>query len=190
MSALSEYDKNMNLNKIFLTFVFSIILSSCADYKVEKKKKHFYSSKGFVLIFEDDLYVQKIVNKKINNAELHTMHDILKINTPIKIINPENSKFVETKIYKRANYPKIFNIVITQKIASILELDQNNPYVEIYEIKKNKTFIANQANTFEEEKNVAEKAPIDKIEIDNLSTLKPKNKKIKTKNFIYSRWYC
>ena len=26
---------------LILTFVFSIILSSCADYKVEKKKKHF-----------------------------------------------------------------------------------------------------------------------------------------------------
>ena len=50
------------------------------------------------------------------------MHNYLKRNTPIKIINPVNSKVIETKIYKKANYPKIFNVVVSKKIASILEL--------------------------------------------------------------------
>ena len=68
-------------------------------------------------------------------------------------------------------------MVISEKIASILELDQNNPYVEIYEIKKNKTFIANQANTFEEEKNVAEKAPVDEVKMDDITTNKNETKK-------------
>ena len=68
------------------------------------------------------------------------MHSLLKPNTPIKIMNPNNSKFLETKIYKKASYPKIFNIVVSKKIASILELDLDNPYVEIIEIRKNKTF--------------------------------------------------
>ena len=34
------------------------------------------------------------------------MHSSLKKNTLIKIINPENSKVVETKIFRKANYPK------------------------------------------------------------------------------------
>ena len=72
------------------------------------------------------------------------MHSSLKKNTPIKIINLENSKFIETQIYKKSTYPKIFNIVISKKISSILELDLNNPFVEIFEIKKNKTFISKE----------------------------------------------
>ena len=70
------------------------------------------------------------------------MHSQLKTNTSLKIINPVNSKAIETKIYKKAKYPEIFNIVISRKIAAILELDANNPYVEVIEVKKNKTFIA------------------------------------------------
>ena len=114
------------------------------------------------------------------------MHSFLKINTPVKIINPENSKVIESKIYKKAKYPKIFNVVISQKIASTLELDVDNPYVEIIEIKKNKTFIAKKSNTFEEEKNVAEKAPVGEIEMDVLSVKqsKIKKKRIKNNNFI------
>ena len=57
------------------------------------------------------------------------MHSQLKTNTPLKIINPVNSKVIETKIYKKAKYPEIFNIVISRKIEAILELDEKNPYV-------------------------------------------------------------
>ena len=163
----------MSLNKIILLFIYTTFLYSCAEYqaakKIEKAEKHYYSSSGFALIYEDNLYIEKVVNKKINNEELRVMHSFLKTNTPIKIINPENSKVIETKIYKKAKYPKIFNIVISKKIASILELDVNNPYVEVIEVKKNKIFIAKKTNTFDEEKKVAENAPVDEITMDDLS---------------------
>ena len=159
----------MNLKKISILFIVNILLYSCADYRIEKKEKLYYSSSGFALIYENNLYLQKVVNKKINNEDLSVMHNLLKINTPVRIINPDNSKVIETKIYKRANYPKIFNVVISQKIASILELDANNPFVEIIEIKKNKTFIAKKANTFEEEKKVAEKVTINEVKMDDLT---------------------
>ena len=146
------------------------MLSSCADYKItHKEEKEYYSSRGFALIYNDDFFEQKIINKKINNEDIKVMHSKLKINTPIKIINPLNSKVVETKVYKKARYPKIFNIVISNKIASILELDIDNPYVEVIEVKKNKIFVAKKANTFEEEKKVAENAPVDEITMDILS---------------------
>ena len=105
------------------------------------------------------------------------IHELLKKNTPIKIVNPTNSKFIETKIYKTATYPKIFSIVITEKIASILELDKNNPFLEIIEIKKNKTFIAKKSNTSEEERNVSEKAPVDEVKINDITAEKTENKK-------------
>ena len=160
---------------------------SCADYKsIKQDDKKYYSSTGFVLIYEDDLYKEKIINKKINNEKLLAIHDILKVNTPIKIINPDNSKTVEAKVYKKGNYPKIFNMVITKEIASILELDLDNPFVEIIEIKKNVTFIAKEGSIFEEEKNVADKAPVDEIKMEDITLSKKKTKKKTTKknNFI------
>jgi hypothetical protein len=163
----------MNLRRIILMFICFIALYSCADYKTnkgtQKEEKQYYSSSGFALIYDDELFLQKIINKKINNEDIRVMHSQLKPNTPLKIINPVNSKVIETKIYKKAKYPKIFNIVISKKIASILELDVNNPYVEVIEVKKNIIFIAKKANTFDEEKKVAENAPVDEIVMDNLS---------------------
>ena len=180
----------MNLRKIILTFICITASYSCADYraneKIKKEEKHYYSSIGFALIYEDELFKQKVINKKINNEDIKVMHSLLRMNTPIKIINPDNSKVIETKIYKRANYPKIFNVVISKKIASDLELDINNPYVEIIEIKKNKIFIAKKTNTFDEEKKVAEKAPVDEIKMDDLSEKEPEIEKkiLKKSNFI------
>ena len=165
----------MSLSKIIFSLICVIALYSCADYSVynanQSKEKQYYSSSGFALIYDDSLYQQKVIDKKINNEDIRVMHSFLKINTPIKIINPINSKIIETKIYRKSSYPKIFNSVISKKIATILELDLNNPYVEIIETKKNKTFIAKKSNTFEEEKNVVEKAPVNEIEMNDLTNI-------------------
>ena len=176
--------------KIILAFVYINLLYSCADYSVnksvQKKVRQYYSSSGFALIYEDNLYIQKVVNKKINNEDIKVMHSLLRMNTPIKIINPANSKVIETKIYKKANYPKIFTIVVSERVALILELDLDNPFVEVIEVKKNKTFVAKKTNTYEEEKNVAGKAPVDEIKMDNLKVNEDKDKKkvFKDNNFI------
>ena len=132
------------------------------------------------------LFEKKIVDKKINNSNIEIMHNYLKINTPIKIINPENQKSLSAKINKKSNYPNIFNIVINQKVANLLDLDINNPYVEVVEVKKNKTFIAKKSNTFDEEKNVAEKAPVEKILMNDITSesAEVKKKNEKNENFI------
>jgi hypothetical protein len=171
----------MNLIKKILTLSCIIILYSCADYtsidQKKKKEKHYYSSNGFALIYSDDLYTHKILNKKINNEDIKVMHNLLQTNTAIRIINPANLKVIETKIYKKTDYPKIFTIVVSEKIASILELDLDNPFVEVTEVKKNKTFVAKKSNTYEEEKNVAEKAPVDKVKMDKLINNEDETKK-------------
>jgi len=176
----------MILKKILLIVVVFLNLIACANntiYEKKKKEKEYYSSSGFVLVYDENLYKEKIVNKKINNENLLTMHALLKRNTPIRIMNPSNSKSIETKVHKKANYPKIFIIVISKEIANYLELDKENPFVEVEEIKKNKTFIAKESNTFEEEKNVADKAPVDEIEMDEITKSKEKIiKKIAKKN--------
>ena len=168
--------------------IFSIY--SCAEYpnvgNRKKIDKQYYSSKGFALIYNDDLILNKVVNKKIDNSKIITMHRSLKPNTKIKIINPSNFKSVESKVVKKVDYPIIFNIVITKEIASVLELDINNPYIEVVELKKNKTFIAKEGNIFEEEKNVADKVPVDEVEVANLSSeiIDSSGDNIKIKKFI------
>ena len=178
----------MSLNKKIFCFFIVFILTSCAQNQINTKtgentEKIYFNSKGFALIYEDSLYESGIINKKINNDELVAMHSFLKKNTPIKIVNPENSFFSDVKIYKKAKYPKIFNLVISKHLADILELDIENPYIEIREIKKNKTFVAKKANTFEEESKVAETAPVEKIEMNDLtSTVEIKKKENNKKN--------
>ncbi len=186
----------MKLIKISIFFFIVLALSSCAENKkivydkdsgrfilTEKKRKEeiffFHSSHGFALIYDQDLYKEGVINKKldlrkdidkrINDTKVIVLHSFLKKGTPVKIINPENSKVVETKIHKLANYPKIFNVVISRKTAKNLGLDFNNPYVELFETKKNITFVAKEGVTFDEEKNVAEKIPVDEIKMDDLS---------------------
>ena len=179
----------MNLKKKFLVSIFILLLYSCADYNTgkstPKKIKQYYSSSGFALIYDENYYKDKVVSKKINNEEIIVMHNTLRKNTSVRIINPENSKIIDTKIFKKANYPNIFNAVVSKKIASVLELDSDNPYIEIIETKKNKTFIAKEGNTFDEEKNVAEKVPVNEIKMDDLTKKDSKVEKNEVKkNFI------
>ena len=180
----------MNLKRLILYLALSLQLYACADYQKVKtiidKEKHYFSSTGFALVYENNLYAQKLVTRKLNNDNIVVMHSILKKGTPVKIINPENSNVVETKIHKKANYPKIFNVVISKKVASILELNIDNPYVEIIEVKKNRTFVAKESNTFEEEKKVADKAPVEKIKMNILTKddTKKKEKLIKENSFL------
>ena len=68
----------------------------------------------------------------------------------------------------------------------VLELDLTEPYIEIVLIPKNSTFVAGKAKMFEEERNVAEKAPVDGILIKDLNKKKDKKSKNKKKKFSYS----
>ena len=187
----------MNIIRKNILFCVIILLGACANYKTDKsiqtKERVFFSSKGFALIYSRDLFEQGGVDKKLNNNEITdnklnneqiiAMHSFLKKNTLVKIINPETSKVIETKIFRRTAYPKIFNIVLSKKIATILELDVDNPYVEVFEIKKNKTFVAKEGDMFEEEKQVAESAPIDEVKMDDLSEKQTDIKKESDKNY-------
>ena len=161
----------MNI-KFFILIILAFFLTSCPEYQIPKSKKNnkiYFSSNGFALIYNDHLFETKVIDKRINNDDLVVLHSSLKRNTSIKITNPLNSKTVNVKVYKKSKYPKLFNIVISKKISNLLDLDENNPYIEILEVKKNKTFIAKEGSIFDEEKKVAEKAPVSDIVMDDLS---------------------
>ena len=65
-------------------------------------------------------------------------------------------------------------------------MDFNEPYVELTMVSKNSTFIAKKAKMFEEEKTVAEKAPVDGIQINDLNSKEINANTVKAKNFSYS----
>ena len=180
----------MILKRIIVLTGFSLFLFSCAEInktkKIIYKDKTYYSSNGFALIYDETLFKNKVIRKNFIDNEVYILHNFLKKNTPITITNPDNNKIIKTIVNKKADYPKIFNIVISDKIASDLSLDINNPYVEIIEHKKNKTFIAKEGSIFDEEKKVAAKAPVEEIEMDSINeTSNTKKVKLKkTKSFI------
>ena len=172
--------------KIYISLFLICLITGCATQSTKHKaEKIYYSSSGFALIYNDLDYKNGAVSRKLNNEKIGTIHSILKPFTSVKIINPENSNFIETKITKKGNYSNIFNIVLTKEIAKILELDADNPYVEIFEIKKNKKFVAKEGNTFDEERKVAQSVPVDEVKIDDLSKDKTNNDNKNTENKNY-----
>ena len=159
-----------------------LFLSSCTTSQQTSinKKKIFtpYSSKGFALIYQEIDYENKIINKKMDNEKLQVAHKKLGTNKILILRNPDNNKSIELNITKKVNYPNFFNVIITKKVAEDLQLDEQFPFLEVYERVKNRSFVAKKAEIFTEEKNVYDKAPVTKIKIDNIS----QNKNLKIKN--------
>ena len=157
-----------------------LLLLSCAEFKnnqSSKQEKKYYNSKGFALIYNESLFRDKVVKKKITNDKIVVVHSHLKRGTSIKIVNPNNSKSLETTVTSTFEYPKIFNLIVSQEVASFLDLNPENPYIEFSEVKKNHKFVAKESSMFEEEKNVARKAPVKKIKMDDLSIKESEKKK-------------
>tara|TARA_Y100000996_G_scaffold414282_1_gene404715 strand:- start:3704 stop:4147 length:444 start_codon:yes stop_codon:yes gene_type:complete len=59
--------------------------------------------------------------------------------------------------------------MITPAVQKKLDLNVDFPFVDLEVIKKNKSFIAKKATTFNEEKNILDKVPVEKVQINNLS---------------------
>ena len=110
----------------------------------------------------------------------------LKKNTEVKITNLLNNKYLIAKVGSQSEYPSFNNSVISTRIASELNIDSEEPYIEIIRFSNNSMFIAKKAKMFEEEKKVAEKVPVNNVSISDLNTNKTKNIKRKNKNFSYT----
>ena len=177
----------MNYKNIILIF-FIFFIYGCESINVKKKKLNFeienrYKNSGFALIYNDNL--DDI--KEIEPRSLMIYHKNLKKKSMVKITNPINglSLIAEVKSNK-IKFSNFYNAVLSDRIAQTLELDENEPYINIVLISKDSTFIAKKAKTFEEESVVAEKAPVDGIQINDLNENKSKKKIKKNKIFSYS----
>lgn len=178
----------MNYRYILLIFLFFFIYGCESPINTKKEKLNFeienkYKNAGFALIYNDELDGIK----KIEERSLNIYHKTLKKNSMVKITNLNNGISLIAKVKSnKVKFSDFYNSVLSLRIAEVLELDQNEPYIEIILISKDSTFIAKKAKTFEEESVVAEKAPVDGIQISDLNEKKIKKKIIKDKNFLYS----
>lgn len=147
-----------------------------------------YTNQGFALIYDENLFNEKSISKKLDNRGLFIFHTKIRKNSFVKITNPENTKTVIAQVISnKAIFSNFYNSVITKRIVDELLLDENEPYVELSLISNESTFVAKKAKTFDEEKKVAQKAPVDGITIDNLGTEKKKElPKTSQSNFLYS----
>ena len=147
-----------------------------------------YTNQGFALIYDENLFNKKSISKKLDNRGLFIFHTKIRKNSFVKITNPENTKTVIAQVISnKAIFSNFYNSVITKRIVDELLLDENEPYVELSLISNESTFVAKKAKTFDEEKKVAQKAPVDGITIDNLGTVEKKElPKTSQSNFLYS----
>ena len=147
-----------------------------------------YKNSGFALVYDSVLKKEKKISKKIDNRSLLIFHKSLKKNSFVKITNPINQKTVIAEVISNnVKFSDFYNSVITSRIAEELSLNLNEPYVNLVLISQNSTFVAKKAKTFKEEKKVAEKAPVDGIQIDNLGEINQQKKEaIKEEFFNYS----
>ena len=172
--------------KFNICVIFSalFLLLSCDQTTINKGKKldiifdKKYKNSGFSLIYNDQLKI-----KKIDQRSLTIFHKNLKRKSFVKITNPLNGKSLIAEVKSnRVKFSPFYNSVITQRIAEELELNLDEPYIDIILISKNSTFIAKKTKTFEEEKKVAEKAPIDGIKISDLNSSNKTIKKLEKNN--------
>ena len=178
----------MNYKILIYSFI-SLFLFSCEQINTNKpskiifKPKNSYKNLGFALIYNNNL--DNI--KKLENRSLNIYHKSLKKKSSVKIINPANGKYLIAEVKSnKEKFSSFYNSILSSRIAEELELNLNEPYVEIISISENSTFVAKKSKMFEEERTVAEKAPVDGIQINDLNKKKNKKKISKNKKFSYS----
>ena len=175
--------------KNFLYIIIFLFLTNCTTTTVTKNKPkeslaNGYSNKGFALIYNENLYKQKIISKKISERSLVIFQKDLDTHTSVKITNILNNRSIIATVGKKSKYPSFNNSVLSIRIADELGVDIHQPYVEILEILEDSIFVAKKAKTYDEEKNVAVKAPVNGISINNLNLVKKKIVKIQVQDFL------
>ena len=176
------------MNYKILLILLSFFLIGCVQIpkqldKTEIKLEKKYANSGFALIFDESL--DKI--KKLDDRSLMIYHKSLKRKSTVKITNPKNGKSLIAEVKSNnQKFSDFYNSVISKRIAEDLDLDFNEPLIRIKLVSRNSAFIAKKSKTFEEEKKVAEKAPVDGIQIKDLNSTPKKKKKNKKLKFSYS----
>ena len=179
----------MPYKKLLILCCF-ILLNNCTTTTLTKNEisnslDNPFINKGFSLIYSDKFCDNKIISKKIDERSLVIFQKNLKKDTIVKITNILNNKSVIGTVGSNADYPLFNNAVLSLRIADEIELNEREPYIEILKVLKEYVFIAKKAKTYKEEKKVANKAPVNNINISDLSIKETNTKKELSKKFSY-----
>ena len=161
---------------IFLSSLF--FLTACSQHYTKIDNRKPYNATGFAYIYNEVDYDNKIIKKKLNTELLQISHKDLKTGALIKLINPKTKKSLVLKNKIKIQYSDFYKILITKAVAKKLDIDEELPLLEVLEIKKNKSFIADKAKIYQEEKKISSKAPVTSVKIANISKSKYNKKKI------------
>ena len=92
-----------------ITILTLIVFSGCESYQPKAKLEKRYSNTGFTLIYDENLY-----KNKLDNDSLQIFHNNLKKNSFIKITNPINNKTVIAKV--KSNKTKFSNFYTLERL--------------------------------------------------------------------------
>jgi hypothetical protein len=111
--------------------------------------------------------------EKIGFAEFTKNDDVIHRNIPpnskVKITNFLTKKSLVLEVNKNSNFKKEREIIIPNKYIDLLELNYNLPIVKIESLRTNKTFKADTAKIFDEEKKINQNAEVKNVDIIDLS---------------------
>ena len=167
--------------KFFILVLF--FLTSCAQTLSNSKLKQTYSAKGFAYVYNEDDFVNKLIDKELDNNSLQIAHDKLRPGTLIKIINIKTNDSIILKNNKRFKYPEFYKILITEPVARKINLQLDSPMVEVIEVKKNKSFVAEKTKIYKEEEKIHNNAPVESVKINNISKNDNNKKSVIKDNF-------
>ena len=158
------------------TYLFAIFVSlfffSCSNISNDNKIISF-EKKGFIGNLKD----LKIKNKNIEIAVSKNF-----IGNSLKITNLHNKKSINLFKIKKLKNIDITRIgYVSEAVANELEINTEFPIVKIESVKKNRTFIANKAKIFQEERRLKNTSKVNNVEVISLIKKKLLKKKIKKK---------
>ena len=158
----------MNYKNLLLILFF---LTSCSVQSTQYSE-NIFSNRGFVLLYDESLIEKKLLRKPLDDRSLEIVHNTLSKGTKVRIINLLNNKSTNAIVKTKNKNLFFYNSIFSKRIFDELDISLKEPYVEISKIRENKTFIAKKSKTFDEEKIVANKAPVKSISINEIGTPK------------------
>ena len=131
--------------KIILYLLLGFLFYSC-DISSTKKASNTihipvnnYKNSGFALVYNNELNEVK----KLEDRSLSIYHKSLKKRSKVKILNPVNNKYLIAEVKSnKVKFSNFYNSILSSRIAEELELNLNEPYIEIISISKDSTFIS------------------------------------------------
>jgi hypothetical protein len=137
-------------NKVIV--LFFILITSCQTFS-SYENNNTYEKIGFAEFTKND----------------DVIHRNITPNSKVKITNLLNKKSLVVEVNKNSDFKKEREIIIPNKYMDILELNYNLPIVKIESLRKNKTFKADTAKIFDEEKKITQNVEIKNVDVIDLS---------------------